>query len=354
MHPISSSWYEKRPLYEQFSEALRDVLDRDVRFPRDAVYAVKHRLKSNERLVQKCEQDDEIDAGNFAERVKDLLGFRIVCLRPSDIDVVKDHVKRLQDDGLLNVLEGPSEKKSFVLNPKVELPDSEVDFQYSGYSSIHYIVALGDKQPIQNPAFRRLRAELQVRNIFEEAWGEIDHKYRYQRTRIGVQVDEATDLGFRALAMYLAAASCHAEYLCRSAKNAQSDAGAKSETAIQPVHATVSAESVGQLIRNVVGVIPTSRTAVYCLRRIEAHATRNAMVPTSTWVEGLLRDSAARSTFDEVYRRLMQGEPFAEAGADRDVVDFVNFALFYSAFPVDIVKRRLETLLDERLKRRAD
>ena len=49
---IKNRWYELQDKYQSLADELHRLLDKDERFPRDAVYAVKHRLKSISRLVE--------------------------------------------------------------------------------------------------------------------------------------------------------------------------------------------------------------------------------------------------------------------------------------------------------------
>ncbi len=53
----------------------------------------------------------------------------------------------------------------------------EVRSRASGYRSVHYLVEF-------YPTNRRVIAEIQVRTIFEEGYGEIDHRLRYSHIEI--------------------------------------------------------------------------------------------------------------------------------------------------------------------------
>jgi ppGpp synthetase/RelA/SpoT-type nucleotidyltranferase len=185
---IQNTWYKLRDRYQLLAEELHRLLDEDERFPRGSVYTVKHRLKSERRLIQKIEDlnsrqehtKSPITASTFQDHIADLLGMRIICLRLSDLKKVQEYISSLQAENSILVLEGPVQKETFLLRPGKELhPESNVDLQYSGYSSIHYIVKLGPS--VKPPKdLSGTRAELQVRTILEEAWGEIDHRYRYE------------------------------------------------------------------------------------------------------------------------------------------------------------------------------
>jgi ppGpp synthetase/RelA/SpoT-type nucleotidyltranferase len=58
-----------------------------------------------------------------------------------------------------------------------------------------------------------------LRTILEEAWSEIDHKYRYVSSRSGVHLPEDINTGFYSLSAYLQVAALQAEHLCRMAES---------------------------------------------------------------------------------------------------------------------------------------
>lgn len=379
---IEISWYQKRPLYDIFAKDLMFLLGQDPLFPQRATYTTKYRLKASERLIEKCafliSKGQRVTEENYEQHITDLVGIRIICLRSDDIEEIKRYLDNLREDDQLIFVEGPSEKKSFVLNPSVELAYSgQVDFQYSGYSSIHYLVRIGPKRMVKNPAVRSLVAEIQVRNIFEEAWGEIDHRYRYELTRSGAAVPESVDSGFRALAMYLAAAACHSEYLCRlvdehgqasqpaahtaegapASRTLEAAAGmapadnsheAVPEPADDQTERYISLTFMRSLIHDELGVIASNRTVEYAIRRANEHAYKNGFAVTRTFLSKLFSSSVTKDRFRLILNDVLQREAFQGEDADSDVASFVNFALFRDAFPPDLVERNLEATLERR------
>src|SRR6202161_1599116 len=135
---IRIRYNEIRPLYEKLAKGLHAILDEDPRFPSNAVYAVKHRLKGEVRLLEKIKTINSelkanqrpIDHNNLQKRVKDLLGFRVICLRLSDPEKLKLYISSLEKEDELSVMSGPTEKKSFLIRPSDEKLS---DLQYSGY-----------------------------------------------------------------------------------------------------------------------------------------------------------------------------------------------------------------------------
>ena len=152
---------------------------------------------------------------NYQARVGDLLGVRIICLRLSDVEKVEIYLNLLSEENILHFVNGPDQKRSFILpvNTGSSLPDG-IGLSYSGYSSIHYQVELGENSDAPKE-LKGLLFELQLRTILEEAWSEIDHKYRYVRSRIGENLPEYIHTGFYNFSAYLQVAALQAENLCR-------------------------------------------------------------------------------------------------------------------------------------------
>ena len=112
----------------------------------------------------------------------------------------------------------PQMKRSFVLpvDPGEAIPEG-LDLRYSGYSSIHYQITLGENSDASDE-LKGLQVEFQLRTILEEAWGEIDHKYRYVLSRSGVELPDHIHSSFYNLSAYLQAAALQAEHICRQAE----------------------------------------------------------------------------------------------------------------------------------------
>jgi ppGpp synthetase/RelA/SpoT-type nucleotidyltranferase len=119
-------------------------------------------------------------------KIGDLLGVRIICLRLSDIGKIVAYLGLLSEEKILRFVKGPDQKRSFILPivPSESISDG-LDLTNNGYSSTHYQVKLGEKSDVPY-GFEDLQFEFQLRIILEEAWDEIDHKFRYLRSRNGV------------------------------------------------------------------------------------------------------------------------------------------------------------------------
>jgi ppGpp synthetase/RelA/SpoT-type nucleotidyltranferase len=190
------SFLNEKDKYKKLAEYIVHLIQDDPSSPKESLHTIIYRIKDELRLVEKINSlNKELEAGappitdkNYQAKIGDLLGVRIICLRLSDVEKVEAYLRLLSEENILNFLKGPEPKRSFVLpvNSGDSIPE-DIDLRYSGYSSIHYQIELG----INSDAPSELKGilfELQLRTILEEAWSEIDHKYRYVRSRIGANL----------------------------------------------------------------------------------------------------------------------------------------------------------------------
>lgn len=333
-----------RPLYDRLATELHRVLDGDARFAEYGVYAVKHRIKSDARLVEKIDSYNRdhprrcITPATFQSRVKDLLGVRIVVLRLDDLKLVRDYIAALVAERRLRLVGKPKEMRTFLIRPGRDAQDEYADMQYSGYSSIHYNVKAGAALGLARDV-AALKAELQLRTIFEEAWGEIDHKYRYELKRSGTPIPQNIDDGFRDLALYLQATTRQADHLCEQAQElikpprkrqpSPRKRRARSPGGTPPVVRPVTLEA---MLHEKVGFTPTSRTMMYIERRLAEHSiSRGRDWGPDELGRALSDDVIAR--YKRIYQEVLSKEAFSSKDAnelDLDTVPLVNFALFSS------------------------
>ena len=90
------------------------------------------------------------------------MGVRIICLRLSDVEKIEAYLKLLSEENILDFVEGPDPKKSFLLpvDPGESIPDG-ADPRYTGYSSIHYKIKLGENSDAP-PALKDLQRRVAV------------------------------------------------------------------------------------------------------------------------------------------------------------------------------------------------
>lgn len=167
----------------------------------DACYAVRLRVKNEERLTEKVKRKRERDGKPEyqVESITDVIGIRLITLFRSELIAVLEKVMDLIDhkiallphplkkDSLeeLIVYSTQSEDSTFITGIKERLArrDQSFNFRHSreGYSSLHVVCRIAPNT-IDCSAIGEgymLPVEIQIRTVFEDAWGEIDHKYGY-------------------------------------------------------------------------------------------------------------------------------------------------------------------------------
>lgn len=140
------------------------------------VHSVKARIKNREHLRRKLERKisngRSIDTSNFFHEITDLAGIRIIHLYQDQFPKIHEAIQTQIQKGYWILGEQPKaytwdpESKIFFENLGLSVSQKE-----SFYTSIHYLVKPHTDFPFL--------CEIQVRTLFEEIWGEIDHSVNY-------------------------------------------------------------------------------------------------------------------------------------------------------------------------------
>ena len=140
------------------------------------LHSIKQRLKNEDHLknkmMRKWDPENPITSENVFERITDLAGVRVLHLYQDQLPVIHDFIMKMVENGDWSLNEDPiayswdpeSQKFFESLNLSVQIKESY-------YTSIHYVVRPGNDE--------RIKCEIQVRTLFEEVWGEIDHTINY-------------------------------------------------------------------------------------------------------------------------------------------------------------------------------
>jgi len=142
----------------------------------EVVHSFKSRLKDRDhlqkKLIRKAERGCEINEENLFQEITDLAGVRILHLFQegfADIDAV---IRGKISAGDWCLGERP---KAYTWDPEAvqffNKFDLEVSEKSTSYTSVHYLIRPRPDSPIC--------CELQVRTLFEEIWGEVDHQINY-------------------------------------------------------------------------------------------------------------------------------------------------------------------------------
>jgi ppGpp synthetase/RelA/SpoT-type nucleotidyltranferase len=345
---ILISFLNDKERYKRLAEYIVHLISDDPSSPKESLHTIIYRIKDELRIIEKIDkQNDELEDGaalitekNYQTRVGDLLGFRIICLRLSDIGKIEAYLELLSEEKILRFVKGPDQKRSFILpiDPGEPIAD-DMDLSYSGYSSIHYQVALGQNSDAPS-GLEDLQFEFQLRTILEEAWGEIDHKYRYVRSRNGVALPEYIHTGFYNLSAYLHVAALQAEYLCRLAEAHRQKKTAKlkdkQETAFVDEPSSIDIgenearqkplePSIEMYLEEILGFMVTPRTIVYIERRLDevGFAEKPHKILQKMFTEDRIL------AFKTIFQDTLNLVPFSnKKERNIDVINALNFAIF--------------------------
>lgn len=113
-----------------------------------------------------------INISNLFSRITDFAGVRVLHLHSRQFGEIHEAIKRHVDAGFWSLAEAPV---AYSWDPEATASLAEIGIQSktreSYYTSIHYVVKPHSESD--------LTCEIQVRTLFEEIWGEIDHALNY-------------------------------------------------------------------------------------------------------------------------------------------------------------------------------
>lgn len=366
---ILLSWLKIQGQYEQLAAEIRRLMEKDPSFPLESTHLIFQRVKREERLIEKIATANRekkksakvIGPENYQSRVEDLLGIKIICLRPTDVEKVDRAIRDLAGEKRLVFARKPVVRKPLIFPVRSKVRSSktdEVDLHYEGYASVHYIVRLGRNSDAL-PQLRKLKAEIQLRTILEEAWGEIDHKYKYELIRSGKVMPDHLRRTFRVVGWYLQVAGQQLEYGCEEVdrlrelkhsaprqisekKTAKAASGPKvlpGPTQSKPAHGAALTSD------DVLHMKLSERTLTYIKKRVSEHEyiTGKGFPLNEAFTPQIL------DRFGEIYREELAHEPFShQVDREADVVFLLNFAIFSQVQPREVADQGLRTRLQGR------
>lgn len=368
---ILISFFKKKEKYEKLAGYIVRLIRDDPSAPKESIHTILYRIKDEARLIEKIDQENSnpamgttsITHRNFQERIEDIIGIRIICLRLSDIIKVESYLNLLVEEKILQLIQEPDHKRSFVLpiDPG-EAALQNHNLQYSGYSSIHYQVKL-DENSDASEEFKKIQVELQLRTILEEAWGEIDHKYRYAYSRIGETIPDHIHSGFYNLSAYLQAAAMQAEHLCREVEahrlSSSQKAKGKKGVPVASKNSEIKASNdfvdpltippaLGLVLEESFGFKPTVRTILYILKRFNklGYSQQSKRFFQKTFKKNRIKE------FRTIYQEVLNRDPFKDLNTRNiDMINAVNYALFDEIEGTRVAKEGLRSTLKWRKDR---
>lgn len=174
-----------------------------------SIHSLKSRVKSREhlkeKLIRKSKRNELIDESNFFDKITDLAGVRVIHLHQEQFILINEAINEQCDKKNWVLVENP---KAYTWDPEskefFEKLGLEVYQKESSYTSIHYLVKPHAEFPFC--------CEIQVRTLFEEIWGEIDHSINYPVATTSIAIREQ----LRVLAKLVGAGSRLADAIFRT------------------------------------------------------------------------------------------------------------------------------------------
>ncbi|AVR99003.1 (p)ppGpp synthetase [Pseudoduganella armeniaca] len=177
---LVSLFKEKRRLFELFSQSVANEflscpeLNTGVPTP---IHTVRARLKDENHLADKIKRKRAggrvINAENLFSEITDFAGLRILHLHQAQFKLIFDFIEDKVKSKQWRLLEKPiaytwdPESVEYFKNFKIR-----TSLKPSYYTSVHFLLAPANR-------FDGTCCEVQVRTLFEEIWGEIDHSINY-------------------------------------------------------------------------------------------------------------------------------------------------------------------------------
>ena len=175
---IHDDFLECRKSYETQAELIANILRGQPK-----VHSVKTRIKDMRHLMEKVirktpnrrekyGEDFKFTVDNYKDEITDLLGIRVIHIFKEDWEEIHNFITSMWNvrEIVAMVREGDTTKK-------FDEQGIAVRSRPSGYRSVHYLIE-------SYPTNKKLITEVQVRTIFEEGYGEIDHQLRYSHEDI--------------------------------------------------------------------------------------------------------------------------------------------------------------------------
>jgi len=176
---IVQPYVDEKYLFERFMNAVVDTFKLEPelnQYGNPIIYTIKNRLKDIDHLRDKIERKWDVESPftpeNLFDRVTDLAGVRVLHLYQDQFSQIHKLIQKQIDNGDWFLRENPvayswdPESSNYFKDFGLE---SKVKDSY--YTSIHYV--------IQPKADSDICCEVQIRTLFEEIWGEIDHTINY-------------------------------------------------------------------------------------------------------------------------------------------------------------------------------
>lgn len=151
--------------YEKVLRSIKRILEDYYDSPagRRALYRVATRgdyqqgneFKTPQSIQQKIRDRQKEKPGYSKFHIEDIIGARIICIYPSDVEIVKSYIRNLD-------------------NKSLKIEDEELKETDSGYRAYHFIVTL------PRPTLAQYKCEIQIVTMLQETWSFKTHGLTYK------------------------------------------------------------------------------------------------------------------------------------------------------------------------------
>lgn len=146
--------------------------------PFPIVHSIKRRIKDysrlRDKLARKAAKGENVELESCFQQITDFAGVRVLHLKQADFAIIKSVIdeKLAANDWWL-----AEQPIAYTWDPEYEQfflsLGCRCERKESSYTSVHFV--------IRPRSDSDLSCEVQVRTLFEEIWGEIDHQLNYPK-----------------------------------------------------------------------------------------------------------------------------------------------------------------------------
>src|SRR5262249_1615058 len=192
---VENRFKQLQPLYCAVQLKLMNELESPhlMRYSGANIYRVTSRVKTLESLIAKViRRSVPYDEETF-NKIDDIVGARIVCMFQEDFERIHQYLISCGSFEFCGKPEAYLREGMNWMDPD----EFVIDRKSSGYAAIHYIARLSsDLVGGNNPAVK-VKFEIQVRTLMQEAWAALEHSVGYKNDipdRIRGYFDSVADL----------------------------------------------------------------------------------------------------------------------------------------------------------------
>lgn len=171
---------KKRRLFELFSQSVQSEFSSNPQLNTGTpttIHSIKSRLKDedhlSEKIIRKRKDGKTVTKDNIFKEINDLAGIRILHLYQDQFTAIHKFIHEKIKSKSWKLLEKPIayswDPESVEFYKKFSI---KTLIKPSFYTSVHYLIAPANDE-------HGICCEVQIRTLFEEIWGEIDHSMNY-------------------------------------------------------------------------------------------------------------------------------------------------------------------------------